>query len=871
MHRMDPTVAKPGPTAPTVGQGLSAAQAAEQLREQGPNALPQAKPRTGWHIAWEALSEPMTQLLLVAGGIYLVLGDVGEALMLLAFVALTLGIGFYQEVRTERALDALRDLSSPHAVVVRGGERLRIPAREVVVGDLLVLSEGDRVPADAQLVQANDLLADESLLTGESVPVRKVASASAAVGAEPAAAARPGGDDTPWVYAGSMLVSGQGMGVVCATGVRSEMGRIGLVLADVDVQPSGLQAQMRRLVRVFGVSGVALSVAVALLHGLTLGDPLAAALAGITLAMSMLPQEFPLILTVFMAMGAWRMARQGVLVRRAAAIEALGSATVLCTDKTGTLTLNRMSVAALLTREAPWRAGGAEPLPAACAEALGVAALASERAPIDPMEQAIHTLALAQGLDMHTDWVMAHEYGLSPELLAMSHVWQPTQSCEHVVAAKGAPEAIASLCHLDEATAQWVRDQAQALAEQGMRVLGVAQARLPTAVDPGAEPTWPAIQHDIAFGFVALLGLQDPLREGVPEAVALCRQAGIRVLMVTGDHPATALAIAKQAGLDTAAGALRGDELAVLADDAMAARMAQVSVFARIMPEQKLRLVRALQAQGEVVAMTGDGVNDAPSLKAAHIGVAMGGRGTDVAREAAAMVLLQDDFGAIPQAVRMGRRIDDNLRKAMAFVLAVHVPIAGLSILPLLMGWPLLFMPVHIAFLELLIDPVCAIVFEAEPEEPDLMRRPPRPPGAAVLSRGLVLWSLLQGLWVLALVALAYGVALSTGADTPACRATAFTALVLANVGLILCNRTQGRHILSGLWRPNAALVRMLGLTAMLMALVFAVPGLRDLFQFAWLTQEQAGAVLALGATALVGLLGLKWAQGMAQRRTVTR
>ena len=833
-------------------RGLSAQVAHARWVQDGPNALPRASKRTLWRIAGEAVREPMLQLLLGAGAIYLVLGDVGEACMLLAFVAVTLLITLVQEARTERVLEALRDLSSPRALVIRDGVHCRITGSEVVVGDILVLAEGDRVAADARLVSAHDLQTDESLLTGEAAPVRK------AVATTQALTGRPGGDDLPWVYGGSMVVRGQGLGEVTATGPRSEIGRIGVALDQIQATATALQDHTRHLVRVFAVAGLALSVLVALLYVWTRGDVLAAVLAGITLAMSMLPQEFPLILTVFMAMGAWRISQQRVLVRRSNAIEALGTATVLCTDKTGTLTLNRMSIEALHAQGQTWHATGVggETLPEAFHALLEVGILASERAPFDPMEKAFWTLGeqhfTPDSTRWHPDWQLAHEYALSPALLAMSHVWQPpgqsTAAVAHVIAAKGAPEAIADLCHLNAQQLLDVRSAAQDMARQGMRVLGVARAHYQVC---GASVGWPAIQHDFDFVFLGLVGLKDPLRPAVPAAVRACREAGISVAMITGDYPATALAIAEQAGLDVRCGVVSGEDIAILSDDALRDRVRTASVFARVMPEQKLRIVKAYQADRQVVVMTGDGVNDAPSLKAADVGVAMGARGTDVAREASAMVLLDDDFGAIVQAVQLGRRIDDNLRKAMAFVLAVHVPIAGMSLLPLLMGWPIFFSPVHIAFLELIIDPVCSIVFEAEPAEQGIMSRPPRQPGRPLLTREAMIWGLLQGVLALGVVAGFYAYLLQAGYPEASARAGGFVALVSSNVALILSNRSLGRNLLASLIRPNRALWNMLTLTAILMGLVMALAPLRALFQF------DLPAQLVLFEAALAGMLTL--------------
>jgi len=837
---------------PTGPAGLTEAEAARRLLRDGPNELVPPRRRTPWRIALEVVREPMFQLLVAAGVVYLLLGDLGEALVLLAFVLVTITITVVQEHRTEKVLEALRDLTSPRALVVREGRTQRIAGRDVVRGDLIVLAEGDRVAADALVLSANDLQADESLLTGEAAAVGKAAAA------RDQAIVRPGGDGLPFVYAGTMLVAGQGLARVLATGAATEIGRIGRTLVAIESPPTPLHLQTRRLVRIFSVLGLAFSSAVVLLHGLARGDWMGGLLAGITLAMAMLPEEFALILTVFMAMGAWRMSRQQVLTRRAATIEALGSATVLCTDKTGTLTCNRMAVAEL----ARWSAGGTQawaaggpPLPEALFDLAESAVLASERDPFDPMELAFHALARAQlpPTRRHEDWTLAHEYGLSPELMAMTHVWQAPGAAGCTVAVKGSPEAVATLCRLPAAQALAVDEAAHAMATRGLRVLAVARG----AFD---GPRWPASPLGFEFEFLGLAALADPLRPGVPAAVGECRGAGIRVVMITGDHPATACAIAAQAGLETGA-VVTGPELALLDDRELAARVAAATVFARVLPEQKLRIVDALKAGGEVVAMTGDGVNDAPSLKAAHIGIAMGGRGTDVAREASSLVLLDDDFGSIVKAVRLGRRIYDNLRKAMAFVFAVHVPIAGLSLLPLLLGMPLVFTPMHIAFLELLIDPVCSIVFEAETEEGDVMNRPPRDPAAPLFSKELIAWSLLQGAAVLLAVGGFFAGMLRAGVDPAAARAAAFTALVACNVALIVVNRSFSGSLARALMRPNPALWRMLGATGALLGAALFVAPLRGIFRFAPVAPGLLAGAVALAAGVLLALDLLKRAR----------
>ena len=850
-------------------RGLSEADAQARLRTEGYNELPRPDRRTPLRIVLEVLREPMLALLLGGGAIYLVLGDLKEALILLAFATMSVVITVVQETRTERVLEALRDLTSPRALVIRDGARKRIAGREVVRGDFVVLAEGDRVPADALLVQSHDLKTDESLLTGESVPVRKIADGSA-----PGKDHRPGGDDLPYVFSGSLVVRGAGMGEVIATGALSEIGKIGQSLATLETEPPRLQAQTRRLVRVFAMVGGAVSVLAVLLYGTLRGGWLDAMLAGIALGMSMLPAEVPVVLTVFMAMGAWRISRARVLTRRAAAIEALGSATVLCTDKTGTLTENRMKIAELRIKNGtifrPSEPCAAK-MPESFHDLVEFGILASAPDPVDPMEKAFHDLGreqLAETEHLHGfAWKLLHTYGLRPGLLAMSHVWQAADGRqEFVIAAKGAPEAIADLCHLDAADRAALTQSVDAMAAEGLRVLGVARASF-------AGQVWPDSQHDFAFSFVGLVGLADPLRASVPDAVSECRSAGIKVVMITGDYPATARAIARQAGLD-AEDLVTGEELDQLSEAALVQRVRTATVFARIMPEQKLRIVNALKANGEIVAMTGDGVNDAPSLKAAHIGIAMGGRGTDVAREASSIVLLDDDFGSIVKSVQLGRRIYDNLRKAMSFIFAVHVPIAGLALLPLLFGLPILFGPVHIAFLQMVIDPVCSLVFEAETEEDDVMRRPPRAPDAPLFSGPLIGWSLLQGAFAFVLVACIFVVAFRRGMPEEEVRALAFFSLILTIVSLIFVNRSFSASLVTAFHRPNPVLALVLLAVTTMLGLTLLWPVARDLFRFGPLHVNDLALTLGAGVFVLVVLEVLKllcagWRQSQSQRADV--
>nr|WP_249789850.1 cation-translocating P-type ATPase [Bradyrhizobium sp. BRP20] len=831
--------------------GLSETEARARLAADGPNELPRPERRSPLRIVVEVLREPMLLLLLCGGLIYLVLGDLKEAVILLAFGAMSIVITVVQETRTERVLEALRDLTSPRALVVRDGARRPIAGREVVQGDLLVLGEGDRVPADAALVEARDLQIDESLLTGESVPVRKKTADKIT-----AAAHRPGGEDQPFVYSGSLVVRGEGLALVEATGPRSEIGKIGLSLRGLQAEPPRLQQQTARLVRLCFLGGTIISLAAIVLYGVSRGDWLQALLAGVAIGMSMLPEEFGVVLTVFMAMGAWRISQARVLTRRAAAIEVLGSATVLCTDKTGTLTQNQMSVAELrLLDGARLRAeaSGPDQVGREFAELARCGALASSPEPFDPMEKALHSFArgvLRDGDAMDGERTLVRTYGLRPELLAMTQVWRTAGGADLVACAKGAPEAIARLCRLNEADREAVQAAVGAMAKDGLRVLGMAVA----VCD---EASLPASQEAFVFRFVGLVGLADPLRPHVPEAVRECRSAGIRVIMITGDYPATAMAIAAQAGLDVDEVAT-GEQVKLADDREIEALVRKVNVFARVLPEQKLRIVQALKRSGEIVAMTGDGVNDAPSLKAAHIGIAMGGRGTDVAREASSIVLLDDDFSSIVASIRLGRRIYDNLRKAMAFIFAVHVPIAGLALLPLVFGLPLVLGPVHIAFLELIIDPVCSLVFEAEREERDVMKRPPRRADAELFSWPLIAWSVLQGTMAFALIAVIFVAALRSGLPPEEARTLAFIALVVCVLALVLVNRSFSASFLSAFFRPNAALLWIFLLIALVLATALFWPPASGLFRFGPLHVDDLMITLGAGVLVLTALELLK-------------
>lgn len=821
--------------------GLTAPEAAQRLAADGPNELPSQKPRALQAIARDVLAEPMFLLLIAAAAIYVVLGDVREALILASSIVVIVAISILQQRRTERVLAALRDLSSPRALVIRDGNEQRIAGREVVAGDIVLLREGDRVPADGSVLSASALSVDESILTGESLPVDKA----------PAAPDTP--SDVTAVYSGTLIVRGFGAMFVRTTGVRTEIGRIGKSMAALTTETTSLFREVRRIVRWVALGALALCAAIALIYGMSRSDWLGGVLAGITLAMGVLPEEFPVVLTVFLAMGAWRISRGGVLTRRMPAVESIGAATLLAVDKTGTLTENRMQVALLDTVDGDY-CDLRHPDVTVTDSALSVlvtALAASERNPFDPMERAIHeaattwaptSVARLQSIDL------VREYDLTPELLAVTHVWQ-RNSAEFEIAVKGAPETVFDLCRIDAQFRARLLKSVGAHAADGLRVLAVAKGA------GAANESLPETPHGFELQLVGLICLADPLRRDVPHALAECARAGVRVVMITGDHAGTALAIAGQAGFDIVGGVLLGSELESLTDSELQQRTKSVNIYARTKPEHKLRLVQMFKAAGEIVAMTGDGVNDAPALRAADIGVAMGRRGTDVAREAAALVLVNDDFGSLVAAVRLGRRIYSNLRHAMTYIVAVHIPIAGLGLLPVLFGWPLLFTPVHVLFLEFIIDPACAFVFEADRESPDIMRRRPRRPDEPLFSRAMLKRSVSLGVAVLLLCAIVYGTSLHLGSVDEA-RALAFLTLVAANLALIFVSRSRSETLANIFVKPNRIYWWIVGIASLVLALAIGHPSFAEVFRFA---QPPWAATIAVIMLTVGSVLAFGW------------
>ena len=787
--------------------GLSKEEAQRVLQQVGYNELAEKRERGVFAFLATVFSEPMFFLLLSAAGLYVLLGNYKEGLVLSLAMVLIIAITFFQKQKSSRALAALKKLSSPRALVLRDNRPERIAGKEVVPGDWLILSAGDRVAADATLLESSGLHADESLLSGESAAVHKDLL----------------GDKR--LFAGSMIVSGKGVAVVSATGGLSLLGKIGGSVQAIVPRKTGLQLASALLTRRLLWAGLFLSVVVVLAFYLTRGGFLNALLTGLSASMAILPEEFPVVLTVFFAIGAWRISQSNVLTRNPSAIESLGAATVLCADKTGTITQNKMELA-LLYNGSDWlERSSFNNRPPSFNELVYVSRQASEATSVDPMDSAI--------INFYNSWSggdfalsLVKEYPLQDDLLAVTRVLDTGEGGALVVAAKGAPETIFRLCGLSKEKEAAILQALHTMAERGFRVLGVAKASVEN--DGG----FPSHQAGFSFSFVGLLGFEDPIRPEMTEAMNSCRSAGVRVVMITGDHPATAKQIAEQIGLG-AGRVVTGGEIALLDDSSLAALVKKEKVFARILPDQKLRLVRAFHVNGEVVAMMGDGVNDAPALKAADIGVAMGRRGTDVAREAADLVLLDDNFYSVVGAIALGRRIYDNLQKAMLYILSIHVPIVGLVLVPAL--WPtlpILMLPVQIVFLELIIDPVCSVAFESQPAESGVMMRPPRKKDALFFSDRFFMTSAMHGLLLFLVVLCVYIYCINVGQSEPASRGAAFATLVLGNLFLISSLLSFSEPFFSSFFKNRVA-VLFISAALLLLLLIFSIPFLRDLFRVA--------------------------------------
>ena len=811
-------------------EGLSVREVAEKQRRFGFNVLPSRERKNFPKIVWGLITEPMVFLILTTVGVYFFMGDGNEAALLLFSVLVIISIEFYQEIKTEKSLSALRDLSSPIATVIRGGRTQTIPSRELVVGDIILLSEGSRIPADAKLISASNLQVNESLLTGESAPANKHTRKVTDYRVNS-------------VFSGTLVVKGHGIAEVSGIGQSTELGSIGKSLKSIETEKTRLQKEVVKIVKIIAIMAVLASLILTIGYGLIRGSFIDGLLAGLTLSIAVLPEELPIVLMLFMALGAWRLAKNNALTRKAHTIEMLGSASVLCVDKTGTLTQNKMAVMATVDATGTIHEQ-------ASPEIVKYGVLASQINPFDPMEEAFieagkttfGTVEKIYGKDQ-----IIKEYPLDEKSLSIVHVWGQNGTPSKI-ALKGAPEKVFDLCQITGQRRLLLEAKIKELAHDGLRVLAVAKASPPKVLPEGRE--------DLQFEFLGLIGLADPIRKKVPAAIEICKKAGIRVIMITGDYPDTAEHIGRKIGLSGEV--ITGDEFEKMPEAIRREAIKHIAIFSRVTPAHKLIIIRALKDDGEIVAMTGDGVNDAPALKAAHIGIAMGKRGTDVAREAATIILLDDDFSSIVKGIRLGRRIFDNLQKAFSYLLAVHIPIAALSLAPVFLGLPLILLPVHIVFLEFIIDPSSTLIFENEKESDGIMNRPPRKLKESIFSKKMLASSILQGTLVAAVIVLAYSIITGAGWSTNQARGITFIALALSNLLIIVS--ISGKRAFSGIFhRENKPMIIIISAAIALLTLIFCVPSLREIFKFEPLTLSEVAIGVSLGALPVATILPIKY------------
>lgn len=805
-------------------RGLSSQEVTQKQQADGYNELPDHEKKSTIKIIFEIVTEPMIFLLLAIVVVYFLLGDKSEAAVLMVSVFAIASIQLYQNSKTEKALEALRNLSSPNCQVIRDGEHVIVPSRELVVGDIVLVAEGDRVPADARLLDGQNIMSNESLLTGESVPVDKIPSSDNSY------------SSSATLYSGAMVVKGHGVSEVIAIGTDTEIGKIGKSLNAIKPEKTILQKELDSVVMKLAVFAVAASLLLTLAFWVTRGDLLNGFLAGLTLSIAILPEEFPVVWAVFMALGAWRLAKNNVLTRKSQTIETLGSASVLCTDKTGTLTENRMSIHGVININGD-EVSLDDPL---YGKVVAEGVLASQVKPFDPMEEAFIKKAAELGPldDIYDGYRIIKEYPLEPTSLSVAHVWGDESGEQKAVAVKGAPEAIFKLCKLPPAKIEQLLKVVKRQAEEGLRILAVASGK------PLSE--LPKKRESYEYELLGFVTLADPIRKEAAEAVALCKQAGIRVIMITGDYAETARRIGREIGLD-AAHVMTGDEFGKMSEAEQQAAVEKASIFSRVAPNTKLLIVNALKNNGEVVAMTGDGVNDAPALKSAHIGISMGKRGTDVAREASSIVLLDDNFASIVQGVRTGRRIFANLQKAIMYILIVHMPIIVMSLAPVLLGWPIVLMPIHIVFLEFIIDPSCTLVFEGEREDADTMRRPPRQLNYSLFNKWMIIKSLIIGLFVSFAIMANHWLMIENGLEEATTRSVTFMMIALTNVMMILV--ISGWQAVKDAFTRVSAMPIVVGVVLLSLVVVYAVEPVSRFFKLTPLSLDHAGWSLAVSSS----------------------
>lgn len=812
-------------------KGLNNDEVLTSQKLYGYNSI-KANHKNSWYILlFDILKEPMLLLLIAVTIIYVIVGNYSEALFMLGAIIAVSGISFYQDNRSKKALEALEKLNEPLSTVIRNSNAIQIPTHEIAVGDLCIIEEGKMVNADGKIVHSNDFSVNEASLTGESFSVFK----------------NPETDDNK-VYSGTLVVSGLAVFEVENIGAKTKLGKIGQSIQNIKEEISPLQLQITKFVKWMAFIGIVVFLMVWAYSFWQSRDIVQSLLAGLTLAMSILPEEIPVAFTTFMALGSWKLMKQGVIIKRSSIVETLGSTTVICTDKTGTITENSMKLKALFDFKSNRVFDDKNFSKPELSELIQFAMWSSEPVPFDPMEKTLHKVyEETQTSDQRKDFQMVHEYPLEGKPPMMTHIFE-NNSGERIIAAKGAPEAILEVAQLSEDEKENLRQQIQDFGKQGYRVLGVAKCDF-----EGND--FPEKQQDFKFDFLGFTVFYDPPKQNIQQVFNKIYDAGIKVKVITGDNADTTNAIAQQAGIKNNSPAVNGSEITHQSEAELMALSNETTLFTRMFPEAKLSVVNALKQSGEVVAMLGDGVNDAPALKAAHIGVAMGNKGTEIAKAAAALVITNDDLDKLILGIEAGRRIYTNIKKAIQYIISIHIPIILTVSLPLFLGWiyPNIFTPVHVIFLELIMGPTCSIVYENEPIEKNAMQQKPRKMTETFLNWSELSISIIQGLMITAGVLFAYQLAVQNGASEETTRAMVFTTLIFANVFLSLTNRSFTYSLFESFKNKNILFPLIIGATLVLLFAILYIPVFSNFFHVSSLNLKN------LGITILIAMVSVLW------------
>lgn len=818
-------------------QGLSELEVLASQKKFGANILESKKRNPILAAIVALLKEPMVILLLVAAALYFFTGNTGDGIFLAVAIVLVGAISLYQDAKTHSAIEKLKQLSQPKCKVIRNSKVVEIKSEEVVVGDFLMVDEGSTIVADGKIVHSNDFSVNESILTGESFSVNKDASSK---------------NNT--IYMGTQVSGGLAIAEVSAVGSQTEIGKIGKSIEEIVTEKSALERQINNFVKKMVIAGAVIFILVWGFNYYNTGSFLDSLLKALTLAMSVLPEEIPVAFTTFMAIGAWRLMNLGVIVKQMKTVESLGSATVICVDKTGTITENRMQLDKIYTLETDKITSTEELLSESEKKLITIAMWASEPIPFDTMEQSLHAFyGKITVKDERPNYKMVHEYPLDGKPPMMTHIFENEQK-NRIIAAKGAPEALMAVSGLNDKQIQNLKQKIIILAKEGYRVLGVGISNFEGTL-------WPKKQQDFNFEFKGLIAFYDPPKKNISKVFQDFYNAGIEVKIITGDIAETTMAISQKVNFKGSGEVISGDEIASLDAAELQKITSEKNIFARMYPEAKLKIINALKAQGHIVAMTGDGVNDGPALKAADIGIAMGKKGTEIAKQSASLLLVDDDLSKMVDAVAMGRKIYSNLKKAIQYIISIHIPIILTVFIPLVLGWvyPNIFTPVHVILLELIMGPTCSIVFENEPMEKDLMFQKPRPFTSTFFNWSELFTSIIQGLAITAGVLTVYQLAVNDGYDEAATRTMVFTALISANIALTFVNRSFIYSIFTTFKYKNKLVLIIVGITIGITLSLLFVPPFTEFFGFERIGLNQIGTSVGIGILSALWYEIVKW------------